>query len=92
MQIEDICQMIKRIEHEADWGPGRQISGAHVELFDDGSGKFIVEVSAIGEAPVDKLVGAIFTTDYKFDFDSVDEIEEAFQQVLNHSPKHPELE
>lgn len=53
MKLTDLCQMIGRIEREANWGPGRQISGAHVELFDDGSGKFIVEVSdTIGEGQI----------------------------------------
>jgi len=87
----DLIRMIKEIEN-ADWGPGKQIAACHLSLFDDGSGKFIVEVQCTdADKPVEKLIGAIMTTDYKFGFDSLDGIEDAYKLALNHQSTHPEL-
>lgn len=90
MQIADLTRMIREIEG-ANWGPGKQVSSAHFELFDDGSGKFIVQMQCTEGSRVEKLIGAICTTDYKFEFDSIEGIEAAYQLALNHQSSHPEL-
>ena len=53
--------------------------------------QFIVQVQCIEGSPVEKLIGAILTTDYKFEFDSLDGIEAAYKLALNHRSQHPEV-
>ena len=91
-QIDQIAAILREAERRIDPGHGRMVEQCRIEIEADGSGRLVVQFSAIGPetSPEDRMLARIFTHERNVDCYSSSELAQALLTHRMHST-HPEL-